>query len=461
MSLPHLSERRASRRKSLGRLLYRAHLGVAMVSVCLVGLAVSVLGLLTLRAYAEHNLQLIARSMAYTAEAAVVFNDKAAAEEALHLIAASEEVSSCAVHDNDGHLLASWQRTHGKSLLRHFIGTLWLNHEAVQPIVHDGQVIGEVRLKGTGGRLLTFLLAGLGGMLVCLLLIALGVFYLSRRVVSRIVTPLDRLARVAHAVRRDRQFAQRVPPARIAELDELGGDFNALLDELENWQRHLERENASLAHQASHDSLTRLPNRAFFEGRLSRTLRELASRGERAAVLFIDSDRFKQINDRLGHAAGDAVLVAIAERLRGLLRDSDLVARLGGDEFAVLLAPLPDANTALRIADEILASMLVPIGLPDGGEVHTSLSVGVALYPQHGRLPTELLHSADAAMYAAKRSGPGHRSLARPTPSTPVSTPQEKARESLVPAPEPSARRPDPDRPAGRLPDAAAQGPDA
>ncbi|KWR75938.1 MULTISPECIES: diguanylate cyclase domain-containing protein [Pseudomonas] len=433
MNLPRLTERRSTRRKSLGRLLYRAHLGVALASVCMAGLAVAVVGLLTLRAYAEHNLHLIGRSMAYTVEAAVVFNDSAAAEEALRLVASTEEVRRCAVYDAQGRLLATWERGHGVSALRHFVGRWWLNHEEVQPIVHDGRQIGEIRLTGTGGRLLTFLITGLGGMLGCLLLTALGAFYLSRRMVSRIVTPLDRLARVAHAVRRDRQFSRRVPSARIAELDELGGDFNALLDELEAWQQHLERENASLAHQANHDSLTHLPNRAFFEGRLSRTLRELAQRGEQAAVLYIDSDRFKAINDELGHAAGDRVLVAIAERIRGQLRDSDLVARLGGDEFAVLLAPLPDSRAALRIADDILASMAAPIALPDGSSISTSLSVGVALYPRHGRTLAELLHRADGAMYQAKRRGRGMRSLAGEDTDSNTEDYKEIARDSQAP----------------------------
>jgi GGDEF domain-containing protein len=107
-----------------------------------------------------------------------------------------------------------------------------------------------------------------------------------------------------------------VPPAQIAELDNLGNDFNALLDELESWQTHLQSENETLAHQASHDSLTGLPNRAFFEGRLIRALRNAGKLNERVAVLFLDSDRFKGINDNFGHAAGDAVLVAVANRVR-------------------------------------------------------------------------------------------------------------------------------------------------
>ncbi|MEZ0198792.1 diguanylate cyclase, partial [Pseudomonas qingdaonensis] len=182
-----------------------------------------------------------------------------------------------------------------------------------------------------------FLLSGLAGILFCTVLSALAAQYLSRRLLSDITRPLRGLASVAHAARRERSFDRRVPEAPIAELNELGNDFNALLDELEVWHSHLQSENQTLAHQASHDSLTGLPNRAFFEGRLSRSVRNAARQQDHLALLFLDSDHFKQINDTLGHAVGDEVLISVAERVRAQLREHDLVARLGGDEFAVLL----------------------------------------------------------------------------------------------------------------------------
>lgn len=416
MSLIRLRAQPPPTRSSLRRLLYRGHLGVALAAVCMAGLAVTVVGLLTLRAYAEHNLHLIGRALAYTAEAAVVFNDSSAAEEALRLIVSHEEVAHAVIHGRDGQPLARWQRPGHTAIsgLERYVGQWLLGHENSHPIIRDGITLGEVRLTSSGGRLLTFLITGLSGMLACLWLTATGAFYLSRRTVDRIVGPLDQLAQVALAVRRDREFSHRVPSARIAELDDLGGNFNALLDELESWQTHLKTENASLTHRANHDSLTRLPNRAFFEGRLSRALRDVASHGESAAVLFIDTDRFKSINDELGHAAGDCVLVNIAMRISGQLRESDLVARLGGDEFAVLLAPLADDNIAERVADDIIASMAVPITLPDGGSVSASVTIGIALYPQHGLTPERLLHSADIAMYEAKRQARGMRRMAAP-----------------------------------------------
>ncbi|OXS21858.1 diguanylate cyclase domain-containing protein [Pseudomonas rhodesiae] len=392
-------------RPSLRSVIGRGHLILALVAVTLASVSLTLLGVLALRVYAEHNLHLIARSITYTVEAAVVFNDRAAATEALSLIASTEEVADADVFDANGKLLAHWARPETGMLSRVELALAHalLEQPINQPILHQGRTVGSIHLTGHGGSLLRFLLSGLAGILICTALSAWVALHLARRLLRGITVPLQSLAAVAHAARSERDFDRRVPPARIAELDSLGSDFNALLGEMEAWQSHLQSENETLAHQANHDSLTGLPNRAFFEGRLIRSLRGAAKLDERVAVLFLDSDRFKDINDNFGHAAGDAVLVAVAARVRAQLRDGDLVARLGGDEFAILLAPLHKAEDAQRIADKIIASMDMPIEVPGGTQVLTSLSIGIAIYPEHGATPGTLLNAADAAMYQAKR----------------------------------------------------------
>ncbi|MGB3124987.1 MAG: diguanylate cyclase [Pseudomonas sp.] len=406
-------------RPTLRSVIGRGHLILALVAVSLASVSLTLLGVLALRVYAEHNLHLIARSINYTVEAAVVFNDSAAATEALSLIASTEEVAQAEVFDANGKLLAHWERpdtgmlSHVELALAHTL----LEQPISQPILHQGQSIGSIHVVGHGGSLLRFLLSGLAGILICTALSAWVALHLARRLLRGITGPLQSLAAVAHAARSERDFDRRVPPAQIAELDSLGSDFNALLGEMEAWQSHLQSENETLAHQASHDSLTGLPNRAFFEGRLIRALRSAAKVNERVAVLFLDSDRFKDINDNFGHAAGDAVLVAVAERVRAQLREDDLVARLGGDEFAILLAPLHKLEDAQRIADKIIASMDKPIPLPGNTQVLTSLSIGIAIYPDHGATPGTLLNAADAAMYQAKRLSQGGQQTAESEPS--------------------------------------------
>ncbi|WP_347903878.1 diguanylate cyclase [Pseudomonas purpurea] len=396
-------------RPTLRSVIGRGHLIVALIAVSMASVSLTLLGVLALRVYADHNLHLIARSISYTVEAAVVFNDKVAATEALALIASTEEVADALVLDAQGQVLASWQRpeTGLLSELEVHLARTFLEKPIDMPILHQGRGIGSIQLTGHGGSLMRFLLSGLAGIILCTALSALAALYLALRQLRAITAPLRSLADVAHAARSERAFDRRVPPAKIAELDSLGNDFNALLDELESWQTHLQSENETLAHQASHDSLTGLPNRAFFEGRLIRALRSAHKLNERVAVLFLDSDQFKGINDNFGHAAGDAVLVAVATRVRAQLREDDLVARLGGDEFAVLLSPLHKTEDAERIADKIIASMEVPVQLPGNASVLTSLSIGIAVYPDHGVTPGALLNAADAAMYQAKRLSRG------------------------------------------------------
>jgi diguanylate cyclase (GGDEF)-like protein len=246
------------------------------------------------------------------------------------------------------------------------------------------------------------LLGGLAGILLCTTVSAWLALYLTRHQLRAILAPMRHLVSVAHAARIERVFNRRVPAVEIAELDSLGNDFNALLDEMETWQTRLQNENQSLAHQASHDSLTGLPNRAFFEGRLIRALRTAKKFDERVAVLFLDSDQFKGINDNFGHAAGDRVLVAVATRLKAQLREDDLVSRVGSDEFAILLTSLHKNEDAERIAEKIIASMDLPVQLSGSTSVLTSLSIGIAIYPDHGASPGALLDAADAAMHQAK-----------------------------------------------------------
>ncbi len=389
---------------SLRDVVHRAHLGMALVAVALAGMLLLLVGTAALRVYLGHNLQLMARSLSYTVEAAVVFGDRAETQEVLERIVRDEGVADARVLLAGGVVFAQWH--HGRERVDSRLGEALARavglEPAVEPILHDGQPVGAVALRSDGQGLLRFLLAGLAALALCTTVSGLVGIVLSRRMLGDIVTPLQHLARVARAVHRDRALGERVPPARIAELRELGDDFNALLDELEARQAHLQQQNSALKHQVLHDALTGVSNRAHFEQRLQSALAEASAEGAQLAVLFLDSDHFKQVNDTYGHAAGDALLVAVAQRMRAQVRDSDLVARLGGDEFAVLLPSVRGAQDAARIADKILDAMRDPVPLADGHALQPSVSIGIALYPEHGDAMDALMAAADAAMYRAK-----------------------------------------------------------
>jgi diguanylate cyclase (GGDEF)-like protein len=161
----------------------------------------------------------------------------------------------------------------------------------------------------------------------------------------------------------------------------------------------------ALAHQARHDPLTGLPNRALMVDRIAVALANLDRSDRVMAVLFLDLDRFKLINDGLGHAAGDELLVAVAERLTAVLRPGDTIARQGGDEFAVLCVDLHDPAEAVLVADRLAEAMLEPFVL-EGTPTFVTTSIGIAIADATSTTdPDELLSRADAAMYQAKEHG--------------------------------------------------------
>jgi diguanylate cyclase (GGDEF)-like protein/PAS domain S-box-containing protein len=157
-------------------------------------------------------------------------------------------------------------------------------------------------------------------------------------------------------------------------------------------------------HLALHDSLTELPNRVLLKDRLNQAVRMDARHHKKLAVLFVDLDRFKAINDSLGHATGDAVLKSVAKRMRETLRDVDTVSRHGGDEFVILLPEIEAASDAALVAEKILRRLAAP-HLIAGRELHVAASIGISIYPEHGRLSELLVNRADLAMYEAKKSG--------------------------------------------------------
>ena len=153
------------------------------------------------------------------------------------------------------------------------------------------------------------------------------------------------------------------------------------------------------------DALTALPNRLLFNDRLETTIKEAHRTGEMFAVLFVDLDRFKTINDSLGHGVGDEVLIAVAKRLRGSVRASDTVARYAGDEFTMILRHIVQRDDVMRIAEKIVRVMEVPLTLADGAELHITASIGVSFYPDDAANAERLLKHADVAMYSAKGMG--------------------------------------------------------
>ena len=389
-------------RTTLQKLLSRFHFGITLFAVALSGLTILLSGITAMRGYADRNIELAAQLGAYGVEPALVFNDAAAAREGIAPLTRIPGIAKLRVLDDRGQPLTQWaspSEDPAPLLTRAFFS------KPVAVTIHrNGSAIGTIEVWGDSTTLIDYVRIGLLAGLACLIVTALGTIVMARRFEYELVKPLGEIATVAHDVRLHRRFDKRVQPLRIAELDRLGGDINALLDELQGWQGSMESERAMLAHRASHDGLTELPNRAAFDEQVALRIAAAEQRGGRLALLFIDADNFKAANDRFGHAAGDAVLVALSDRIRETLGHQDFAARLGGDEFVVLVDLLDPAIEPRTLAEQLRAGISRPVTLPGGELYRPTASVGVALYPDEATDAAALLTVADAAMYADKLS---------------------------------------------------------
>jgi len=223
-------------------------------------------------------------------------------------------------------------------------------------------------------------------------------------VLEAVAAEQDRLAGDAHpgTFVRDQPDG---PALAVAHRPMANGGWVATYEDITE-RRRVE---ARVAHMAHHDSLTDLPNRVLLHDRIEEALARVRRYGGGFALLYLDLDHFKEVNDTLGHPAGDALLSAVSRRLRGCIRESDFVARLGGDEFALLQHSAEQPVDAAALAERVVAALEVPFDL-DGNRVAVGASVGIAVAPQDGDDADRLLRCADMALYHAKGDGRGgHR----------------------------------------------------
>ena len=229
---------------------------------------------------------------------------------------------------------------------------------------------------------------------MALAFIIMGYVYFERIV-------LRPIARVALALKQEARGKDggRAPHAGAVEIQDLIDAFSEL-------QKQVYARQAALEHQALHDTLTGLPNRSLLMDRLQQAILALRRENKPCSLMIMDLDRFKDINDTLGHQAGDLLLQQVSVRLNDALRESDTAARLGGDEFALLL-PDADQPFAGQIAQRVLKAM-EQVFIVNDHSLHVGASLGIALYPRHGQDAQALIQHADVAMYVAKRSHGGY-----------------------------------------------------
>ncbi|SFB89475.1 EAL domain-containing protein [Pseudoalteromonas denitrificans] len=246
-----------------------------------------------------------------------------------------------------------------------------------------------------------------------ILLIILIIFVLSHWVQSGIITPLINLSHLVSSVGKTKNYQLRYKGHGQDEVSVLGSNINEMLSiineqDIEN-KRHtikLLKQQKSLKHLADYDQLTGLPNRKLFSELLKQELIKAKRTNQELAVMFLDLDDFKTVNDTIGHHAGDVLLQLVSDRVKAQLREGDTLARLGGDEFIVILTELPSHLTAVSIAQRILESFINYFYVQEW-EIQSGLSIGIAFNEKNRFDAAALISNADVAMYKAKEGGRG------------------------------------------------------
>ncbi|HRD85539.1 MAG TPA: EAL domain-containing protein, partial [Rubrivivax sp.] len=299
-----------------------------------------------------------------------------------------------------------------------------------RPVLHEGQLVARVRVsfdageadRQVAGRRLV--LSGLVG-----LQLLFGVIVLVLVLANRLLRPIDRLQQQAGTLaRRDQSPALSWP--RRDELGLLGEHLNQVRTQIHELIGELESKNSQLNKMAMFDHLTGLPNRTLLHEVFTHEAAAARRAGTSLALLFIDLDRFKTVNDTLGHAAGDELLVGISRRLVATLRESDVVCRMGGDEFIVLLPDPGQWSHVAGTADRLLRAIEEPLLLSQAGQMaQVSASMGIAMFPSDGADFDALSRTADLAMYRSKDLGRARYCFYHPDLDTAFRTRLELERE--------------------------------
>ncbi|MDR1661693.1 MAG: diguanylate cyclase [Azoarcus sp.] len=378
-----------------------------------------------LRLQHESNMTLIARTISYSVEAALMFGDRQTTAEILSDIISREHLCTITIHAADGSLFAQTGNECGSPIDRMadaITRAAFFDDTTRTDIIRNKQYLGAVEIKGDGSVFASFLRQKLLVFVICLALALLAARVPARWMEQRFAVELDALANMARAARLEGNFTRRLPAFEIAEFNGLGQDFNALFSEIQTRnaelmlrQSQLEIINNTLSRMAMCDPLTGLANRTCFSEQLDKALERARANKSKVGVLYIDNDHFKAINDNYGHAAGDALLVNIGHRLSGAVRESDLVARLGGDDFVISLAPVGSDADRLYVANKNIAATARKLRLVEQADIELRVSIGMALFPDQASDAHSLLRAADHAMYRAKRLGRGRACLYDPS----------------------------------------------
>lgn len=378
---------------------------------------------ITLRDNYRENSTTLTSLLAESVTSALLFGDKKAAQETLAGLRTVDYVTHAELYDKGGNLFASYAKgTRAFVAAANFdprgyqqdirFGNLTLDSAfPVRSIVSGSEQIGTITMQID----LTDAYVHLGYQVAALLLIGLLGAALVSAALSKlqrsITVPLLSLTETMRKITNGGGLSAKPALSNQDEIGEMTSAFNHMMDELTHRDQSLQQElkerrriEAKLSQLAHFDTITALPNRHSFNSQIDKALINYKYDLEKLALIYIDLDNFKYVNDTFGHHIGDLLLARLGERLIKTLRKEDFVARLGGDEFVVIISSFTDNSQIIAVANKILASLQAPFAL-ESHEAFISASIGIALCPDNGKDSETLQRQADSAMYRAKNLG--------------------------------------------------------
>lgn len=360
--------------------------------------------------------------------AAITFGDAAAARETLATLSSQKHIQRAIIFLQGGEIFASHQSQNASGQIQNVPYKLegyfenGSHLEVYKTIYFDDAPIAVIYL-GADISTLRQNIAGYSGILITGLILALILaLILSTRLQKTITHPILTIKNITNKISKGGDYTLRIQKNSDDELGDVIDSINHMLSEiqirdlqLENHAETLEKKVTSrtkeleslteqLRHQAYHDALTGLPNRSLFYERLEHAIAQASRSEQKHAILYIDLDGFKNINDTLGHEIGDKFLKQLTLRLQQVTRQSDTLCRLGGDEFTLIINNVSDREVINNIARQILENIMQPVECSQH-QVSVTASIGVSRYPEDSESPSQLIMRADTAMYAAKNNG--------------------------------------------------------
>ncbi|APG27250.1 hypothetical protein A7E78_04990 [Syntrophotalea acetylenivorans] len=368
-----------------------------------------------LREALKNEVQILAEDMSRNCSPALVFDDRQAAGETLATLQSKSQVAFGSIVTVGGEMFAKYQRRADlvlpENLYLHMpIGAKSKSFFAgnflkvSQPITFNGEQIGTLNICASLDRTRKILLRYVTLGMISLAGAVLLAWLLALRLQRLISRPIESLASTMLTVSSEQDYSRRVAMERRDELGTLVENFNGMLNQIQMRDAELQEKQDRLNYLAHHDPLTGLANRLLFNDRLHHALTNARRLNSRVALLFIDLDRFKNVNDSLGHKTGDLLLKEVASRLASITRANDTLARLGGDEFVIVSEQTSGYPGITTLAQKVQQALSWPLQV-GRQELFVSGSVGVSVFPEDGENVESLMQCADVAMYQAKELG--------------------------------------------------------